>query len=481
MKKNMFLSGLLFSVLALATSCAGDYDDWADPQHNDPESAVTLPGYTATAADAINLGNAGESVKAFSLSTAALPEGTSLQKTRMIITPTDEATATDAQTLETTVEGMVDSLALQDAVIAAYGRRPVARHFSAHVYSDVMVNGQAMLVDAGEVVLTVTPSAPHISAGYYLVGDFSGWSIDNNLKFSHSDKDVYEDPVFTLTFTTTGANQYWKIIPQENVDGGNIWADGVVGVATDGSTDAEGTLVIANPQAGKIVNASTYTLTLNMLDYTYSIEETSTYYMVGALPGWSADGAAGALFYPDENNTVSYTTQWTGDANLKIWDWNNLGNWDNAWGATTDGDNSVSGSLTNSGAGAIVCPGKGEYYKLTLDMGAKTYTWTRLDNQAPASYTSMGLIGDFNGWGGDLEMTQVTPHNWYVKATIPSTGGLKFRANGGWDVNWGGSYSTQGSMQYGVGVGGGDNLSIAAGTYRVYLNDITGQFAFIAE
>lgn len=481
MKKNMFLSGLLFSVFALATSCNGDYDDWADPQHNDPEQAVTLPGYTASAVDAINLSNPGESVQTFSLSSAALPEGAELQQTRIILTPTDEATSTAAQTLEATVTGLVDSLDLQDAVVAAYGRRPVARHFSAQVYSDIVVNGQALLVDAGKVALTVTPSAPHISSAYYLVGDFTGWSVNTDLKFSHSDKDVYEDPIFTLTFSTTAANQYWKIIPQENVDSGNQWADGVVGVAVDGSTDAEGILVVANPQAGKIERASTYTLTLNMLDYTYSIEETSTYYMVGAVAGWNAESAAKCLFYPASETTVSYTTQWTGDANLKIWDWNNLGNWDNAWGATSDGDNSVSGALTNSGAGAIVCPGKGEYYTITLNMSAHTYEWTRLDNQSPTAYTSMGLIGDFNGWGGDLNLTQVAPHNWYATVEIPSSGGLKFRANGGWDVNWGGTYATQGTMKYGTGVGGGDNLSIAAGTYRVYLNDITGQFAFIAE
>ena len=44
-------------------SCNGDYDDWADPQSNPQEEAVTLPGYTATAADPIDLANPGTSAK----------------------------------------------------------------------------------------------------------------------------------------------------------------------------------------------------------------------------------------------------------------------------------------------------------------------------------------------------------------------------------------------------------------------------------
>lgn len=481
MKKHILLSGLMLSAVALMSSCNGDYDDWADPQHNDQESAVTLPGFTATAAGAVNLADPGSSVKTFNLSTAALPDGATLEKTRVIITPTDEATSEAAQTLDATNDGLVDSTTLQNAVIEAYGRRPSARHFKAHVYSDVMLGGQAMYVDAGEVELTVTPKGPHISQAYYLIGNMTDWALDTNWKFSQSGKDVYDDPVFTITFTTTADGQYWKIIPQENVTSGDTWAQGVVGVAVDGSTAASGTLVTDNPQAGKIDQAGTYTLTLNMMDYTYTIEKTSTYYMVGAVAGWSAEAAETCLFYPVDGSTVSYTTKWINDANLKIWENSALGDWSKAWGALSDGDNSAEGKLTQDNAGAMVCPGKGEYYTLTLNMGNKTYTWTRLADQSPAEYTTMGLIGDFNSWGGDLEMKQVAPHNWYVKASIPSTGGLKFRANGGWDVNWGGSYATQGSMYYGTGVGGGDNLSIPAGTYRVYLNDITGQFAFIAE
>ena len=46
---------------------------------------------------------------------------------------------------------------------------------------------------------------------------FDGWNnVSAKQAFKHSDKDVYDDPFFTLTFETTKADQYWKIIPKKN-------------------------------------------------------------------------------------------------------------------------------------------------------------------------------------------------------------------------------------------------------------------------
>lgn len=75
---------LLYSLAALAgftfASCNGDYDDWSSPQHNDQENAITIPGFSATGVDVVDLANAGDSVKLFTLSQAALPAGTTLER-----------------------------------------------------------------------------------------------------------------------------------------------------------------------------------------------------------------------------------------------------------------------------------------------------------------------------------------------------------------------------------------------------------------
>ena len=114
-------------------------------------------------------------------------------------------------------------------------------------------------------------------------------------------------------------------------------------------------------------------------------------------------------------------------------------------------------------------------------MNNQTYAWTKLDNQSPTEYSAVSLIGDFNGWGGDIDLAQEgnAPHNWYGRATIPTDGGLKFRANHDWATSWGTSPDDEGKPigdVYYLGIGE-KNITVPAGTYDFYLNDITGRWS----
>lgn len=275
-------------------SCSDDYTDWANPQTNPQEDAITIPGFTATAAQAIDLAQVTtDSVAAYTLGEAALPAGFSLENARMELTPKGVENATKT-TINTSLDGKSAVTDLASVVENAYGKRPTARTFDAHVYVNAIKDGQAVLIDAGNVDLVMTPKAPFIDSNYYIVGNMTNWALDNSFKFTHSDADVYEDPVFTIMFTTTADNQYWKIIPQGNVDKGNIWAvendpKGVVGVEKDGDDAMSGTLLTttstgAKANAGKIAKAGIYQMTINMMDYTYTIKQIAPeYYLVGKL------------------------------------------------------------------------------------------------------------------------------------------------------------------------------------------------------
>jgi hypothetical protein len=59
MKKLSKYIAFAFLGMAMA-SCGDDYNDWANPQTNPQEDAITIPGLTATAADAIDLANVSE-------------------------------------------------------------------------------------------------------------------------------------------------------------------------------------------------------------------------------------------------------------------------------------------------------------------------------------------------------------------------------------------------------------------------------------
>lgn len=475
-------------------SCSEDFKDWADPQTNPQEDAITIPGFTATAAQAIDFASVTtDSVNTFSLSSAALPEGFTLANARLELTPQGVENATKT-TVNTDLNGKGAVADLAPVVESAYGKRPTARTFDAQVYVNAVKDGQAVLIDAGKINLVMTPKAPFIDTNYYLVGQMTDWSLDTKFKFTHSDADIYEDPVFTIMFTTTDDNQYWKIIPQGNVDAGNIWAvennpKGVVGVEKDGDDAMSGTLLTTTSKgekanAGKIAKAGIYQMTINMMDYTYSIKQIAPeYYLVGALQSWS-DQNMSCLMTAETAMVQNFTTKWTGDANMKIWLGSDFGKWDNAFGsASGDGVNTAEGKL-KAGGGAIVCPEKGAYYTFTADFSTMTYKWTKLANQNPTEFKHVSLIGVGGKWneGDDIDLEQVAPHNWYLaKQEIPA-GGLKIRADHKWrdDGNWGFAegqkYESKGTL---ITSGGSSNISVPAGTYNIYFNDITGAYAFV--
>ena len=475
-------------------SCSEDFKDWADPQTNPQEDAITIPGFTATAAQAIDFASVTtDSVNTFSLSSAALPEGFTLGNARIELTPQGVENATKT-TVNTDLDGKGAVADLASVVESAYGKRPTARTFDAQVYVNAIKDGQAVLINAGKIDLVMTPKAPFIDTNYYLVGDMTDWKLDTKLKFAHSDADVYEDPVFTIMFTTTKDNQCWKIIPQGNVDAGNIWEvenapKGVVGVETDGDESMSGTLLTSTSKgekanAGKLAKAGTYQMTINMMDYTYSIKQIAPeYYLVGALQSWS-DQNMSCLMTAETAMVQNFTTKWTGDANMKIWLGSDFGKWDNAFGsASGDGVNTAEGKL-KAGGGAIVCPEKGAYYTFTADFSTMTYKWTKLANQNPTEFKYVSLIGVGGKWneGDDIDLEQVAPHNWYLaKQEIPA-GGLKIRADHKWrdDGNWGFAegqkYESKGTL---ITSGGSSNISVPAGTYNIYFNDITGAYAFV--
>ena len=474
-------------------SCSDDFTNWANPQTNPQEDAITIPGFTATGVQAINFANVEtDSVSTFTLSEAALPAGFTLDNARLELTPQGVENATKT-TVNTSIEGKGAVADLSAAVVSVYGKRPSARTFDAQVYVNAVKDGQAVLINAGKINLVMTPKAPFIDTNYYLVGQMTDWKLNTNLKFAHSDADVYEDPVFTIMFTTTDDNQYWKIIPQGNVDTGNIWAvendpKGVVGVETDGDAAMSGTLLTTTSKgekayAGKIAKAGIYQMTINMMDYTYTIKQIAPeYYLVGKLQGWSDKPAdKTCLMYAESAMVQSYTTQWNEDANLKIWLGSDFGVWANAYGAKDDGDNSVEGKI--AGSGAIVCPEPGAFYTFKVDFSTMTYKWTKLENQTPKAYEHVGLIGVGNDWNNDVDMKEVTPHNWFIETTLP-VGGFKIRGDHDWNKggNWG---YTEGQEFTSTGKlfndGGSGNITIAtAGKYRIFFNDITTEYAIIA-
>ena len=125
------------------------------------------------------------------------------------------------------------------------------------------------------------------------------------------------------------------------------------------------------------------------------------------------------------------------------------------------------------------------YYTITLD------TRTMILNIEPYlstvfTFDAITMPGYHNSWLNDTEtMTAATPrllpenHDWWVSDfTVPSgnVNELKFCTFGDWSNNWGST-----DFPYGTGLQNGNNIPVQGGTYKVFFNDITGNYNFIKK
>ena len=434
-------------------SCTEDYTDWGNPQTNPQEEAVAFGNGSVAPVDVINLAD----VKTEKVKVASIVAPTSSDAA---YTPNYKINF-DGQSFDIDADGNMATAELTSYIVDKYGKRPKERDIDATLDAWVS-NGSTAVKMATSATFQVKaiPEAPVIEEGYYLVGDMfttddvNGWTKEVAKAFNHSDKDVYEDPVFTVSFETTKADQYWKIIPKKNIDSGDIWAAGVVGPKVDGDDSMTGTLTNGDAKAGKIAKAGKYKLTINMMDYTYTIEEVKYdpfIYFIGATDGWTNAEQKLALV---DANTGTYTGfLYCADPN----DWGNqfkfqrvAGSWDNEINSSTF--NTFDGAATNENGNIGVNAGEGVYY-FDVNLANGTIKATKVE--------TMGLIGNFNSWAGDAAMTWNAEEYCFEATNVGVTAdGWKFRVNGGWDINLGGSLNNL--------TAGGDNIAVAGNTIKLY-------------
>ena len=454
-KKILLGMTLLMSMV----SCTEDFTDWATPQKNSPKEAVAFGDGSVESVEVINLAD----VKTEKVKVASIKAPTS---SNAAYTPIYKINF-DGQSFDIDAEGNMTTADLANYIVEKWGKRPTERDIDATIDAWVS-NGATAVKTAVKMATSATfqvkaiPEAPVIENGYYLVGDMfnaegvDGWNtVSDKQAFKHSDKDVYEDPIFTISFETTKADQYWKIIPKKNADAGDIWAAGVVGPKVDGDDSMTGLLTNGDAKAGKIAKAGKYKLTINMMDYTYTIEEVNYdpfIYFIGSTDGWSSSDQKLALV--DDAKGVYTGYVYLADPNGAGFEFKfqrAQGNWDTAIGAGTFV--SFGGAAIGVDNGNIgVNAGEGVYY-MDVNLSEGKITATKVEK--------MGIIGGFNNWEGDAVMTWNAKEYCFEATNVGVTAdGWKFRVNGGWDINLGGSINDL--------TAGGDNISVAGNTVKLY-------------
>ena len=405
--KKIFQLVLLLGFMGLTlASCNEDYKDWAGAQTTTPESAITIPGYQATGVSAIDLKQVTtDDVTIFNLSSATLPAGFELKDVRIELSADEIATTT----INTTNDGKAQKTVLKNFVEKNYGKDPIARSFVGHVFASAIKDGEAVLIDAGNVDVTLT--SPGLVSSYKLVIN------DGEAEFplANNGSSAYDDPNFKGTITTTNANSTWQV------------------VAEDGEVLA----------SGKIENAGKYIFSVDVKTNKAEVNKAPSFlYMKGDANGWDGydvlecvnqEGTQFRGFMYLNQNGFKFTT---------AQDWSGTN-----YGADFD---------TAPNAGNIVITEEAGFYQVDVNLSEKTYTLTPF---------TIGIIGNATpkGWAGDTDMTYNPEERcWELKNVELTDGEMKFRHTNDWSLNWGGPLDAL--------VHDGANIAInEAGTYDIKL------------
>lgn len=439
-------------------SCTEDYTDWANPQINPEEEAVAFGNGSVTPVDVINLANVTEE----KIQVASIVAPTSSDAG---YTPTIKINLGD-KTYDIDNDGKMATADLASYISETYGKRPIEHDINATL--DAWFNNGSTVVKMATsetFQVKAIPVAPVIDEGYYLVGDMfnaegvDGWNtVSAKQAFKHSDKDVYDDPIFTLTFETKEANQCWKVIPKKNIDAETFWAAGVVGPKIDGDVSMTGLLTSDGPGAGKIAEPGKYRLTLNMMDYSYTIEKVMYdpfIYFIGSTDAWESSDQKLALVDDEKGTYTGYI--YLADPNNAGFEFKFqrvAGSWDNAIGASNFVTFKDAAIDANKGNNLGVNAGEGVYY-MDVNLSEGTITATKVE--------SMGMVGQFQGWDKEAPVPMTwNAEEYCFEATMAgvTADGWKFIVNKDWPINLGGSIDNLEQD--------GANLTVAGNTIKLY-------------
>ena len=450
MKKTLLYSLAAMASLALA-SCAGDYDDWANPQANEQEASAAKYGVTfANGSEAE--GSMADEDGIINLvtvnSTDANVSGFTLKDLKV------NGVAVNGTMIGNSVQ--VSASELEKLVCEQNkSRASVARDLKVETQVSInLASGDAVsITNKGETTGKFTPTAtPQLDKkGYYMLGQVNGneWDAKSPVWMNK-----ISDGVYQLKVTTTADKNWFKFYAGSNFvseDWDSI-NKGALGCKENGSEDTFGYILYDGDSWGKlqtpvIPGAGTWIVTLDMNNLTYTVGK-PVLYMAGDANGWATndylageDGVHFTGFMYLNQNGFKFCTQpeWKGTN----------------YGANFD---------TAADAANITMTEAAGYYKVDVDLESKSYVLTPI--------TTIGIIGSAspNGWDSDVDMTYV-PYNkdtkevngyWEVKNITLSAGEIKFRANDGWDISWGGELDNLTTKN-------GGNITVEAGTYDIKL------------
>lgn len=295
-----------------------------------------------------------------------------------------------------------------------------------------MVGDQTYSPGAQYVRFSIVSPGPD---NLYLVGGSTpaGWDPPSSIPFTNVSEGVWE----IYEYLTDGDG--FKLLEVKD------WAgDWGMSPGNPGVLEQEGESNIPVPADGF------YRIRVDFTTLSYSLEQLNLYLVGGStVAGWDPSSSVPLVNNGDGTFEIyTYLQAADGFKLLEVQDW--AGDW-----GMSPGNEGV---LIQEGEENIPVTTDG-FYRIFVDLKSNTYS------VEPIEWAIIGSATP-NDWDGpDTNMTHsgnLGDYSWTLDVTLVD-GELKFRANDGWDINFGDN-GNDGSLEY-----GGSNIPVTAGTYTVTL------------
>ena len=237
----------------------------------------------------------------------------------------------------------------------------------------------------------------------------------------------------------------------------------VANLSTDKGAAVAGTDVMSN-----VVKATFKSYVADVLP----TEKFDKVWVIGDYCGWAHDKTQFLFDYTSSGNVYSGIVDFNKDgasaaANgfklTGVAGWDDTCNWGLEDNTTAEAEAASLQLITGGGSQDIKAYAK-RFYGFEFDK-------TTLVLKKTWGADQIGIIGLNGDWETDIVM-EYNPKwtRFYVDIEATADTEMKFRADAGWDLNWGVDCAQ-----------GGGNIAVAAGKYRVYFNPATGLIEFNAK
>ena len=318
----------------------------------------------------------------------------------------------------------------------------------------------------------------------WVVGSYNGWAHDtsNQFIFDFAGTDaVYQG---MIDFGEDHASNEFKIT-------GGAW--GTDEHSMNGAHDPEAKTISLVAGGGDNINVYQakrfYHLTF---DRALTLTADVSFDQIGVIGGFNDWGADVVMNFNKSKQRFYADVEFAADTEFKF---RLDADWTISYGLGADG-------FLTSDNGANI-PAKAGNYRVYLNMnnfGEITYELvagmygkeepvgggtTEPEPEPTPTVQGWGLVGEYNSWGETPDVMLASDGTYLVAKGVELSGQVKFRKDGGWDVNFGAPGDVE-PVEIAVNTelelaAGGKNFTIAAGTYDVYLDEANAKAWFIND